>query len=178
MIIFLKFTNQNVFVELKLKKLPHFRQKFMNKTKELYGIPDPSFILPNLILGSKYDLLDNTIFEKFNITSILCVAEECKHHQMKIPKGVVVKKIFIEDSWNSFPPQTSNFEDCIEFIHKNVSKENESQEICYVHCMRGRSRSSSVIISYLIKKKEMSLKDAYLLVKEKRPFIGKSYLEF
>jgi protein-tyrosine phosphatase len=149
----------------------------MNKTKTLYGIPDPTFILPNLILGSKYDLLDHTIFEKFNITSILCVAEECKHHQMKIPKGVVVKQIFIEDIWNSYPPQTSNFEECVEFIHKTVSKENlnenEPKETCYVHCMRGRSRSSSVIISYMMKKKEMSLKDAYLLVKQKRPFIGK-----
>jgi hypothetical protein len=68
----------------------------MNKTKDLYGIPDPSFILPNLILGSKYDLLDHTIFEKFNIKSILCVAEECKHHQMKIPKELLLNKSLLK----------------------------------------------------------------------------------
>ncbi len=40
-----------------------------------------------------------------------------------------------------------------------------------VHCRAGRSRSASIVISYLMKKKGMTLKEAYLLVKEQKPDI-------
>mmetsp|Transcript_10225 Transcript_10225/g.14085 ORF Transcript_10225/g.14085 Transcript_10225/m.14085 type:complete len:167 (+) Transcript_10225:252-752(+) len=40
--------------------------------------------------------------------------------------------------------------------------------IALFHCMVGKSRSPSLVISYLVKYKEMSLKDAFNLVKDKR----------
>jgi protein-tyrosine phosphatase len=38
-----------------------------------------------------------------------------------------------------------------------------------VHCQAGISRSATVILSYLITRKGMSLREAFLLVKERRP---------
>lgn len=41
----------------------------------------------------------------------------------------------------------------------------------FIHCYAGVSRSSSIVIAYLIIKKKYSYKDAYNLVKSKRPCI-------
>mmetsp|Transcript_46908 Transcript_46908/g.73215 ORF Transcript_46908/g.73215 Transcript_46908/m.73215 type:complete len:368 (-) Transcript_46908:290-1393(-) len=39
-----------------------------------------------------------------------------------------------------------------------------------VHCIAGRSRSVSVVLAYLMNHRRMNLEDAFVLVKEKRPF--------
>ncbi len=44
--------------------------------------------------------------------------------------------------------------------------------VAYVHCMRGRSRSATVVISYLMYRYHLSLAEAYEYVKRRRPFIG------
>jgi protein-tyrosine phosphatase len=43
---------------------------------------------------------------------------------------------------------------------------------CLVHCARGRSRSATIILSWLVSRGGLSLHDAYLLVKRRRPIIG------
>jgi hypothetical protein len=49
---------------------------------------------------------------------------------------------------------------------------NLAPETVYIHCMRGRSRSCAIAIAYLMNRQQMSLKDAYMFVKLRRPFIG------
>jgi protein-tyrosine phosphatase len=147
---------------------------------EAYGIPEPTIIRPHLILGSKYDLHEEGNFKKFNIKYILCCAEECNHSDMPIPKDVILKHLPIEDDWESSTnPQSTNFEDSVKFIEQLENQEetegNLSNQTCFVHCMRGRSRSSSVILAYLMLKEKKNLKDAYTDVKSKRPFIGPHY---
>jgi len=56
---------------------------------------------------------------------------------------------------------------CVDFIHKGL----EDNQKVLVHCQQGVSRSSSIIIAYLIKKKGMSFREAYLLTKSKRKII-------
>ena len=57
------------------------------------------------------------------------------------------------------------FESTFEFIDKRVSQGKPM----LVHCAAGISRSVSIVIAYLIKKKGMSCDDAYTFVQQKRP---------
>ena len=43
-----------------------------------------------------------------------------------------------------------------------------------VNCARGRSRSVALVIFHLMRTRRLSLRDAYVLVKTKRPFAGPS----
>jgi dual specificity phosphatase 12 len=129
-------------------------------------IPEATTILENLLLGSRMDLLNNENFIKEkNIKFILCCAEECSHEEMKISKDVNVKILCIKDETDKL--ESKDFEESVKFIDQM-----KDDEVTFVHCMRGRSRSASVVISYLMFKNKMNLKDAYCHVKSKRPFIG------
>jgi protein-tyrosine phosphatase len=56
------------------------------------------------------------------------------------------------------------FEEAYEFIEKS--------EKVFVHCAQGKSRSATIVISYLIKKNKMDFQEAYDFVKSKRPCIN------
>ena len=56
------------------------------------------------------------------------------------------------------------FKECIEFIEK--------ADKVYIHCMCGVSRSTSIVIAYLMWKAHSSFIDTYFFVKNKRRFIG------
>lgn len=58
------------------------------------------------------------------------------------------------------------FDDAIEFIDKHIKNGN-----VLVHCYAGISRSSTIVLAYLVKKCNMKLKQAFLLVKERRYII-------
>src|SRR5689334_19137937 len=53
-----------------------------------------------------------------------------------------------------------------------VDEAIEKKTSCLVHCMRGRSRSSALVIGYLMKRNNWSLREAYFYAKERRPKIG------
>jgi len=52
-----------------------------------------------------------------------------------------------------------------------INGANEAGERVMVHCMAGRSRSASLVIAYLMRFHDMSLADAFYLVKRRRPII-------
>ena len=139
--------------------------KYYKEYIKAYGIPEPTIVLPHLILGSKYDLYEKENFKKYNIKYILCCASECKHSDMDIPKGVILKHLPIEDDWKpellESSPQNKNFEESVSFIdnaleEKSILNNDLNESTCYVHCMRGRSRSSSVVLAYLMLKQKMN----------------------
>jgi protein-tyrosine phosphatase len=55
------------------------------------------------------------------------------------------------------------FDQTNQFIEDGIQNGN-----VLVHCRKGRSRSSSVVVAYLMYKQKLSLKDSLQLVKEKR----------
>jgi predicted protein tyrosine phosphatase len=55
--------------------------------------------------------------------------------------------------------------------HGAISEALDKNEAVFVHCQAGVSRSSTIVISYLMAKKNMSLDEAFSLVKRKRPVI-------
>ena len=56
------------------------------------------------------------------------------------------------------------FKECIEFI--------ESANKTYVHCMCGISRSSTIVIAYLMWKAHATYNEAYFFVKNRRRYIS------
>lgn len=68
--------------------------------------------------------------------------------------------------------ETASLVDIIPMTTAFINKCRKNGGKVLVHCSAGISRSSSIIIAYLIQTKQMSLKDAYLYVKERRSVIG------
>mmetsp|Transcript_152 Transcript_152/g.203 ORF Transcript_152/g.203 Transcript_152/m.203 type:complete len:195 (-) Transcript_152:74-658(-) len=62
---------------------------------------------------------------------------------------------------------TPYFDDIVEFIHSAISSGGR----VFVHCRRGKSRSASFVLAYLMSKHSHSLDDALEFVKQKRPIV-------
>jgi hypothetical protein len=99
----------------------------------------------------KYDLL-----YKLGIKQILSVGKELLPHRFNGP----VYKINIDD--NESEDISKYFNQCIEFIKKAPT---------VVHCRMGISRSTSVVIAYLMKEKNMTLAEALNHVRRIRPHV-------
>ncbi|KAK4804808.1 hypothetical protein SAY86_004625 [Trapa natans] len=64
-----------------------------------------------------------------------------------------------------FAPSLLNICQAVEFLHKNAS----CGQTTYVHCKAGRGRSTTVVICYLVKHRQMTPEAAYYYVKTIRP---------
>ncbi|MEE6523716.1 hypothetical protein FKM82_022739 [Ascaphus truei] len=59
------------------------------------------------------------------------------------------------------------FDQCVDLIQSTVKGGGR----CLVYCKHGRSRSATICIAYLMKHHNLSLKDAFQMVKAVRPVI-------
>nr|GMD76404.1 putative dual specificity protein phosphatase DSP8 [Ipomoea batatas] len=64
-----------------------------------------------------------------------------------------------------FAPSLTDISQAVEFIHENAS----SGQRTYVHCKAGRGRSTTIVLCYLVRYKQMTPTDAYEYVKAIRP---------
>lgn len=64
-----------------------------------------------------------------------------------------------------FAPSYDDICKAVEFIHENAS----AGKATYVHCKAGRGRSTTIVLCYLVKHKEMTPDAAYEYVKSIRP---------
>jgi len=64
-----------------------------------------------------------------------------------------------------------NVQESIDGLVVNSNK----RTACFVHCMRGRSRSVACVLAYLMKTCSWSLEKSYIFVKKLRPAIGPHY---
>lgn len=109
--------------------------------------------LSSLQVANKYDYL-----KSLGIKQILAVGTELPIHEST---DFSIKYVRIDDD-----PTVNiriHFDDCHAFIESAPT---------LVHCYAGVSRSVTIVISYLMKKHDMSLSDAFSLCKERRPIIN------
>ena len=59
---------------------------------------------------------------------------------------------------------SQHFEECFDWIEKELQRGHS----VLVHCRAGISRSASIVIAYLMKKRQMGFQEAYTFVKAKR----------
>ncbi|EGG15805.1 hypothetical protein DFA_09473 [Cavenderia fasciculata] len=106
------------------------------------------------------------VLRELGVTCVINVAEECRCKFLPNDDGIVEHRQIIEDIVQT--DQHSTFYQLFKVIDKVQSQGGK----VLVHCMRGRSRSATIVIGYLIYKYNWDLKKAYAFVKEKRSFIG------
>jgi protein-tyrosine phosphatase len=110
-----------------------------------------------LYLGDLFDANNKEQIKNKNITSIICVAEG-----LKIDKPDV--KVYRYDFQDDYNCNISLYFDEIGDIINN-------EKVVLVNCMAGISRSSTVVIAYIMKYLNINLREAFLFVRNKRPFI-------
>lgn len=83
--------------------------------------------------------------------------------------GVVTKWIKTADFEPVSPKQ---LEAAADFIHEQLKQQNVPKPLVFVHCKAGRGRSTAAVLVYLWKYHNMSLQEAYRVVKTARPQIN------
>ena len=137
----------------------------IEKTRK-YG--EATLIVPHRIyLGSYWNSADSEFLTTKNVSKIFHFASGRPVMQV----GPSVNQVFSyrlryvtsspEDQFNVFREATSA-------IHRSI----QANDTVLVHCMRGRSRSVSIVIAYLMEYHSLSFDDAREMIKALRPAIG------
>ena len=150
--------NKNKVVKEKCPKCSKDIEK--NKLKDHLQSSHITEIIDKIFLGSYSNAKDIEELEKNNIKYILNCASECKNI---FEDKIKYLKLEIIDQ-NDFPIQ-DYFEKGSQFIHDSLNNENGN---ILVHCMQGKSRSTTILMAYLIKYKQENTNSAYKIIKAKR----------
>ncbi|XP_063156092.1 dual specificity protein phosphatase 15 [Candoia aspera] len=116
-------------------------------------------ILPGLFLGNIIDAKDLDQLSRNNITHIVSIHES---PQPFIP-GITYLRIVLPDT-----PEANirkHFKECIHFIHSSRLRGGS----CLVHCLAGISRSTTIILAYLMAVTQLGWHEALEAVKAVRP---------
>jgi len=138
-------------------------KKHINELKSAYNDvePDPedmNEILPNIVLGSQIGAKCLDKMKQMGITNVLMIGYMLFNY---FPKFFEYKCIEINDKVDE--DILPIFIPCINYLDSNKKT--------YVHCSMGKSRSSSVVIAYVMLKKKLNYDDAFKFVKSKRECI-------
>lgn len=116
-----------------------------------------SQILPNLFLGNFSDSQDLKMLKELNIKYILNLSE----NDNCFPEDFIYLKIDIKD--NITENIKKYFRKTNVFIYNGLLIGN-----VFVHCIAGVSRSPTIVMAYLIKKKKYSFDNALKIIKNNR----------
>eukprot|EP00026_Physarum_polycephalum_P015003 Phypoly_transcript_15580.p1 GENE.Phypoly_transcript_15580~~Phypoly_transcript_15580.p1 ORF type:complete len:296 (+),score=63.26 Phypoly_transcript_15580:30-890(+) len=136
--------------------------------KKGFSTPPPSVtqILPHLYLGSAVNAADSALVSSLGLGAVLNVAEELE--KMVEHEGVESVRMIVHD----FMPDGMNQHSVFEEAFALIDKAKETNKPILVHCMRGRSRSATIVIAYLMTRERWTLKTSHAHVKKLRPYIG------
>lgn len=112
-----------------------------------------------LYLGDMFDACDPEFLDFFTIDTIICVASRLKlsNTDPKFKKY----QFDIEDDYSC------NINEFFDEINTLI----ENNKTVLVHCAAGVSRSATIVLAYLIKYEHLSLEEAFLKVRQRRPRI-------
>ncbi len=123
------------------------------------GVPEIDQITDKIYLGNSDASKNYEILKRNNITHVLV----CGYFLPEFfPNDFVYKTIALEDSLNQ--DIYKFFKECFKFI--------DSSKKVFVHCRAGISRSSTIVIAYLMWSKRKSFFEAKKFVKERRKCIA------
>ena len=125
-------------------------------------------IIPGIFLGSCGAANNKEGIEATGVTHVLCVANNLLDEVKTSTATLHLKylEISIEDKPGCMI--TEIFPECFKFIDLALAGGGK----VLVHCFQGKSRSSSVVIGYLMNKKGMLFQQSLEFVKSKRAVIA------
>jgi len=119
----------------------------------------PAEVLPGFYLGSIGAAFNCKILQEREVGHILCCCDNVKEAYPNVFKYRMLKLLDKPDE-----DITRYFDETAEYIHEILSK----GERVLVHCFAGKSRSTTIMISYLIKYHKMTVDQALKTIREKR----------
>ena len=142
---------------MKNKEIPSLNNLDINK--ELGKSYNIDKITDKIYLGGVEGLSEYEYFKTEQIQNILSVLNDAP----KIPEGKNInqKIINIDDLFSE--NIMKYFKECIEYIEKS--------DKIFIHCTCGVSRSSTIVLAYLMWKTHSNFNDVYSFVKKRRPEI-------
>jgi protein-tyrosine phosphatase len=122
----------------------------------------PIRIIDGLYIGSIGAAINKDNLIKNGITHILCAAGGIKLYH---PNDFVYKQVLIADTPGS--DMYSHLGSCCSFIGRAISNGGK----VLVHCFAGKSRSATVLASYLMLTKRVDMVTAIDMMRKKRPIV-------
>ena len=119
----------------------------------------PIEIIPNLYLGSIGSASNLQQLQNSKITHIVCCARGIKNF---FPEQFKYLNLDILDS------EKANIKQYFEETYKFIDEAIKNKGSVLVHCHAGVSRSSTILIAYIMKSQKMSLDKVLELLKSKR----------
>lgn len=145
-----------------------------------------SWIMEGIWLGDINAALDGTNLAAGNVTHVVDLANSAHdHHHIhgnsnnchyivekedgdwKEDTPVVKEKLIVRVDDVDNAPLDEHFDAINDFVDKALAL----NEGVLIHCFRGKSRSATSVIQYLMYRRNMLLKDALKITKERRPVI-------
>lgn len=126
----------------------------------------PVEILPFLYLGSALHASKKEVLDAIGISALLNVSADCPNH---FEGTYQYKCIPVED--NHKEDISCWFLDAIEFI----DSVRDSSGRVLVHCQAGISRSATICLAYLMKRKRVRLDEAFEFVRRRRSIISPNF---
>jgi protein-tyrosine phosphatase len=121
-----------------------------------------SQILSNIYLGGYDKAVDKAWLKRNKITHILNCTRE---HPNYFPKDFLYMKLNLRDSIDQ------SIYEALEPSYGFIKRGTERGKRVYIHCHAGVSRSSSMLIYYLMKSRKTNYVDALTLVRDKRNIV-------
>ncbi|XP_064611978.1 dual specificity protein phosphatase 3-like [Liolophura sinensis] len=125
-------------------------------------------VYPNILLGNRHVAKDKALLQQLEVTHVLNAAQGVKFNQIPTSQDfyedVSIQYLGIPAMDISTYKMSKHFEEAAEFIDKALSSGGK----VFVHCMMGVSRSATLIIAYLMMKKQMTVTDSIMQIRSKR----------
>eukprot|EP01071_Lankesteria_metandrocarpae_P006365 Lankesteria_metandrocarpae@DN4329_c0_g1_i1.p1 len=128
-------------------------------------------IITNLYLGGLRDRRDNEVLKTCSIRGVVtcCTQWEARDVIYPPPGGTAtIPLCHVDVADSGVEPISEFFNDAADFIDKFLNR----GESVLVHCKSGVSRSATVILCYLVTRKNFSLHDAFFHVRSKREVVS------
>jgi atypical dual specificity phosphatase len=122
-----------------------------------------SNILPRLYLTNFKGADNQTELEKIGCTHIAAIGEEFVDDPAR--KGIKFYRQDISDDESQGSKMSKSLRAAAAFVHEGMSKK---KGVVVVHCAAGVSRSTTVVLGYLVIYKKMTVRDAFGHVYERR----------